>query len=451
MRRSDGFLNIVISKYGLAAALASVLLVPGGALAQPQGPVSLQFTVPIPPTPTNKTGGMYAFDISWINQSTQTFYLGDRSNAAVDVVDAASGTFISQITAKPAFAGVALNTNGTANNNASGPNGVATGIIDGQTCLFVGDTGTTAGKTHGRVVSFKLPAGTQVSDVSTGGTFRADELAFDPKDSLVMVANNAETPFPFATLLKVSNSCKLTIVHKITFNPKSGVDATNGAEQPVWDPATGLFYQSIPQTGPNPQNGLVIAVSAAGKIVSRFHVDLCQPAGLVLDPVNGDLLLGCSSVFDTAGGLWTGADANTATPYQVVMDPTDGFIQAYVPGIGGSDEVTYNANDGNFYTGSSGSPYAPHAVVGSPPPPADDQGAAVLGIIDGGSFSLRQQVPTFNVPNVIDAGPPVKTVHVSGASHSVAADDRNGWVFVPAPANNALPGCLTGCIQVFSR
>jgi hypothetical protein len=24
-------------------------------------------------------------------------------------------------------------------------------------------------------------------------------------------------------------------------------------------------------------------------------------------------------------------------------------------------------------------------------------------------------------------------------------------VFVPAPANNALPGCLKGCIQVFVR
>jgi len=53
------------------------------------GVVRLLNTVPIPGTAANTTGGnMYVFDISFVDQTTQTYYLSDRSNAVVDVVDA---------------------------------------------------------------------------------------------------------------------------------------------------------------------------------------------------------------------------------------------------------------------------------------------------------------------------------------------------------------------------
>jgi hypothetical protein len=60
------------------------------------GAVRLLTTVPIPGTSANTTGGnMYVFDISFVDQATQTYYLADRSNAVVDVVDARSNTLIS--------------------------------------------------------------------------------------------------------------------------------------------------------------------------------------------------------------------------------------------------------------------------------------------------------------------------------------------------------------------
>jgi hypothetical protein len=118
-------------------------------------------------------------------------------------------------------------------------------------------------------------------------------------------------------------------------------------------------------------------------------------------------------------------------------------------GVGSSDEVACDAFDNHWYTGSSTSPYAPSvAVTTTPATPLTAQGAGVLAVIDGSSFGLDQLVPTFNVPNVLSGD---KLVHSSGAGHSVATNWTNSWVFVPAPANNALPGCLTGCIQVFSR
>ena len=76
----------------------------------------------MPGTSANLTNGnLYAFDISFVDQSTQTYYLADRSNAVVDVVDAATGTFLKQISG--GFAGVAV-VGGTVQNGQSGPNGV---------------------------------------------------------------------------------------------------------------------------------------------------------------------------------------------------------------------------------------------------------------------------------------------------------------------------------------
>lgn len=43
-------------------------------------------------SPTNY--GAYGFDISWIDANTQKYYLTDRTNNAIDFVDAATDTFI---------------------------------------------------------------------------------------------------------------------------------------------------------------------------------------------------------------------------------------------------------------------------------------------------------------------------------------------------------------------
>ncbi|HEV2100579.1 MAG TPA: hypothetical protein VGR45_16870, partial [Stellaceae bacterium] len=430
----------------LTAGVGSALLLAGPSVwaASPEtnGPVMLQTTIPIPPAATNATGGMYAFDISWVDQATQTYYLGDRSNAAVDVVNAKTGTFVRHITASPAFAGVKLNTmTGAVNNNISGPNGVVTGRVAGQNCLFAGDGPS-------RVVSFALPSGTQKSDVKTGGMFRADEMAFDPKDRLLAVANNADTP-PFVTLWSVSSTCVLTEKSQILLNKANGVDAQNGAEQSVWDPVTQRFYMSIPQVGSDLLSGGIARINPlTSKVETVLFVPFCQPAGLALGP-NQTFLAGCSMVFDTVGGVWSGSDTNSALPAQVIIDINGIF--AFVNGIGSSDEVWYNSGDNHWYTGSQNTPYSPRPVAGTTGAlSATDQGAGLLGVIDGTSQNLDQIVPTFDVPGVKPfLGPPPG--HPGGSSHSVAANAANNHVFVPMPANNAILGCLTGCIAVYFR
>src|SRR5213083_2460635 len=100
-------------RYAAVAAVALALMSVGHAQGQgpggnegveDRGAVRLLKTVPIPGTAANATNGkLYSFDISFVDQLTQTYYLADRSNAVVDVVDAATATLIGPISVSPPF------------------------------------------------------------------------------------------------------------------------------------------------------------------------------------------------------------------------------------------------------------------------------------------------------------------------------------------------------------
>jgi len=416
-----------------------------------RGPISLLKTIPVPVSSANTTAGaLYSFDISFVDPATQTYYLADRSNKAVDVVDARTDTFITQIAPNNGhapFAGFVPCVPAAGANDCAGPNGV----VGAFPFLFVTDAPSRV-----LTVDLRTSPPTTVSEVFTraGEKTRADELAYDPKDGLLLVINNASDP-PFGTVIKVNKANgALTVVTNIDFDAAHGVDATNGAEQPVWDPATGKFYLSIPQIGSTPSHGGVVRISTTGVIEAVYPVELCSPAGLARGP-RQDLLVGCNVVFDTAGGVWTGnADRNlhSAAPRYVIIDAKTGAVGKILPGVGAGDEVWFNKGDGNYYTASSGSPFAPNAITPARPPvgtassaPVNvSQGAAVLGVIDAEKQKLLQLVPTLNVPAVPGQ-------HPAGTAHSVAANAANNHVFVPLAANNAYPDCLKGCIAVYGR
>src|SRR6266853_6520636 len=66
-----------------------------------------------------------SFDISWVNPDRAEYYLADRSNAGVDIIDTRHNAFKKTIAGDPNglhFVGIVLNTAGTAVvNNHSGP------------------------------------------------------------------------------------------------------------------------------------------------------------------------------------------------------------------------------------------------------------------------------------------------------------------------------------------
>src|SRR5690349_6092612 len=93
-------------RLGFITFAAAGLLLVGNAVAvekKPEKPkndraVRLLQTIPIPVSPENSTAdGLYSFDISWIDQPTGIYYLADRSNKRVQIVDADTGTFLTAI------------------------------------------------------------------------------------------------------------------------------------------------------------------------------------------------------------------------------------------------------------------------------------------------------------------------------------------------------------------
>ena len=157
----------------------------------------------------------------------------------------------------------------TGKNDTSGPDGVVVTVSNKE--LWAGDGDSTV-----KVVD--LVANKVVATISTGGKFRADEMAYDPKDNILMVANNADDP-PFGTLISVTSR---VVLKKIPFT-----NATNGAEQPQYDPATGHVLPLRPwRLWPAPGGEIAVIDPSASSVAThpveelraeRFALDL-EPA-----------------------------------------------------------------------------------------------------------------------------------------------------------------------------
>jgi len=348
--------------------------------------------------------GLGAFDISYVDPTIDLYVLADRTNASVDFVDASDATFIGRV---GGFQGVVTNpATGAANNNLSGPDGV---VVVAHKEVWAGDGDSTL-----KVIDIKTAK--IVDTISTGGKMRADEMAWDARDHILAVANDADTP-PFITLVNTDNH---KIIARIPFDgTNSTPNSTGGIEQTQWSPETGMFYTSVPQIGPDTaQGGLAVIDPHSMKVVQVFLVQNCSPAGLALGP-RSQALLGCSASFGTS--------PNVLTQSQVINIKT-GDITAYLPQIGGSDEVWYDRGSGHYYLAARSN--------------ADSSGkvSPVLGFVDARG-------------NVFDGSVPTSTT-----AHSVAADPYSHHVFVPigfvppgSPAGTdpTNPCKTSGCIAVY--
>lgn len=281
-----------------------------------------------------------SFDISFVDQKTQRYYLADRTNKGVDVIDAKTNKYIGRI---GGMVGAVMKGD-KVDNDASGPNGV---VVAGNE-LWVGD-----GQGMIRVVDLKSMKITDT--INTGGKNRADELDYDPKDGVIAIALDADDP---PTLVLVSTKPGHKIIAKIPFD-----DATDGLEQTGYNRADGMFYSAVPELKKDPTKGGVAVVTPAGKLVKILPVDNCNPHGFVVLSGN-KALLGCSA-----------HGKEGMQPATMIMDLKSGKIVATVDGIGGSDEVAYGRKNGQYYTASSNQP-----------------GGHVLGVIDAKTNKLVQKI-----------------------------------------------------------
>jgi hypothetical protein len=379
-----------------------------------------------------------SFDISWVDPDRAEYYLGDRSNAGVDIIDTRHNTFKRTI---GGFTGVALTSAGAVNNNLSGPDGVTS---HGR-WLYAGDGNSTL-----HVIDLDAPTASATKQIiNTGGTTRVDEMALTSDGRLLLAANNAEDP-PFGTLFAANGDfshSQVSIITKITVDPAI-VPPGNGLsiEQPTWEPKTERFYVSVPVIANNPpgcsfagpnfcQGGVLIidpttltqpmAVIGAFNPATNtgvFPLNECGPNGITVGP-HANLLEGC-----------TPQNVPTNTSTLVINAKTKNF--ANIGGITGSDEVWYNAGDNRYYLGAS---RACGLAAGCP------NGGAVLGVINARTNLLIEKIPQ------------------GSNSHSVAADSDRNFIYVPqvapaavvgsggdtTPVGAGLCGSNNGCVAVY--
>src|SRR5579859_1820610 len=297
------FARLLFRGAPLALLALTLTSVSAGAVAVPAPATTVRIAkIAVPGKP------LKAWDISWVDSAAGKYYLGDRTNGSIDVVDIASNTVTAQI---GGFVGA------TGKNDTSGPDGVVTTFSGKE--VWAGDGDSTV-----KVVD--LVAQKVVATISTGGKFRADEMAYDPKDNILMVANNADDP-PFGTLISVGSR---TVLKKIPFT-----NSTNGAEQPQYDMQTGMFYISVPATVQFPGGEIDVIDPVSLSVVAKYGLNDCGPNGLALGPGN-QLLAGCGN------------------PHRsVIIDKTNGAVLADLSTVGGSDEVWFNPGDNRYYLGES--------------------------------------------------------------------------------------------------
>jgi hypothetical protein len=360
-----------------------------------------------------------SFDISWVNPDRAEYYLGDRSNAGIDIIDTRTLKFKRTI---GGFVGILPGGSAPVNNNISGPDGVTS---HGR-WVYAGDGNSTL-----KVID--LDTATPIKQViPTGGTTRVDEMALTTDGKLLLAANNAEDP-PFSTLFVANGddpTSHVTIISRLTADPTI-IPPGQGAsmEQPAWDPTTQRFLNSIPQIANNPpgctfgaggttpcQGGLAVIdpkqVTPGTYVIPAFNpatnvgilaLHDCGPNGASVGP-HDHVILGCNP-----------GNVGTNTTTQVINATTKNFVE--VGGVVGADEVWYNAGDNRYYLGAS----KDCTNAGGPCPTAANQ-TARLGVVNAANNFLIEKIPQ------------------SSNSHSVAADSFRNLIFVPQVAPVAVVG-----------
>jgi hypothetical protein len=301
-------------------------------------------------------GGLTGFDISWADSANARYYLADRGNATaspvipprVDVIDTEHDQYVTSIVL------------------TAGANGAV--AIPRAHELWVGLADSTVA-----VINTDTDAIKHI--ISTAGTKRADELAYDPADHLVLIANDQDAP-PFVSLIDIET---YTVVKRITYDGSSAPQSTGGIEQPVWDGPANRFYISIPATKANP-SGEIDEIDPNEMTVTRSIPSACTgPAGLALIP-NQRLMSSCGDVIDIASGT----------------------VLSTVRGVSG-DEIWYNPGDERVYFG-------------------------------GGTNRISVSVvnTSTNLPiAILTVGQILAAPAVSQTTHSVAADGANNHIYVP--------------------
>ena len=370
-----------------------------------KAPLKLIGVIAIPGNP------LLSSDIAWVDSGTKRFYLSDRSNFGIDIIDAENNLFVGRVTG---FAGPGNAT--PAPPNGQGPNGV---LVTPSKKVWAGDGNSTV-----QVADVDPSSPSYIKIIKSISTAipecgshcdRADEIGYDDADHLILVANNQPLTAdstnpptrsnPYATFISADS---YQVLGHVTF------EGATGLEQPLWVPELHRFFITVPgyrnKAGSNGGNGEIAVIDPKSmKVEKTLKPGDCHASGEALGPSHHVLV--------TCGG-------------PVVLNASDGTITSRITQIGGGDEDWYNPGDGRFYF------------------TAEDKttSADSLGVIDGQTGMWLQNVPD------------------PGGRQAVALAENN-HIFTPVRATPAIvkdpstdnTTCAqfgfkgTGCIAVFAH
>ncbi len=313
------------------------------------------------------------------------------------------------------------------------------------------------------------------------GDLRADEMAYDEKDKILLVSNG-DPGFPFVTLIDMSavvartGNC-LPVTPANPYGPTNFPTCILGQIYYDGAPANNTAVAVDNQAGfpcPDPSTAAPSGVSgtgvgAGGKNVPCHHGPIIagfggaiSPAGIggsVFNPstghflvtnanASGDLTLGTIDEIDPRVGNPNGPvvvnsfpvrncmpssivqgpgtnfmvgcanhDGVTFPPSEIVINGNTGAILATIDQVGGVDEIVFNPGDNRYYVAARDMPTGP-----------------VMGVIDATKNLWLQNVAT------------------NANSHSIAVDPSNNHIFVPMQSGGPCgTQSANGCIGVFAQ
>jgi hypothetical protein len=364
-------------------------------------PVGLIGVIPVPGNP------IASADIAWVDPGTERYYLADRSNFGVDIIDAETDFYVGRVNGMV----------GPTGPNGPGPNGV---LVTPNRTLWVGDGNSTA-----RVADVDPDSPTYLSILGSISTFipecgtaaanvcgRADELGYDPKDHIILIANNApKLTSPYATF--ISANPPYAVLGHISFTGATGL------EQPIWDPELHRFWLTVPGGDPVGKNPTIARIDPISMMVDRTYILNCtlltgtpsvSIAGIALAPFQHLLVSACGK--------------------PIILSALTGHVFNVITQVGGGDEVWHNPGDGRFYvTGQS---------TVTPPGP----GVQSLGVIDAETSTWLQNVPDVRGKN---AAAFAETNHI----FTVVTAEPAGFIGSTPCTQFGLIG--RGCIAVFAH
>ena len=365
----------------------------------------------------------YSFDLGAVDVAAKRYYVTDRTNKAVDVIDTSNYTVVGQfqngykgcVTGSNAAAPACLSVAGSGvNNDKSGPDGLD--VVGAN--LYVGDVNVL------KIVD--KASGALLKSLAIGGAsgLRADEGCFDAEHGLYVISSPGESP-PFMTVVDTVNQNILATVYfdsagleACTYDPTTKMflvnnDGSNANARGEISGYPAAFFSALKTAagvaGPNlpylfsawgtPGANASGAPAPVGQVLAgtvAYGLGNCDPTGLALGP-GKDI-----------GAMCRQGNVGEALTF-LILDRTNGSLLKTVA-AGGGDQITYDAGSNKWYLADSRWTATGNSCGGGS---AACPLTPMLGIVDGTSRSLVAMLPNGNNAHSVAVVPGTSTTYTT--------------------------------------